>query len=765
MKRVLLFLFLLPLFTSAQPCKNRLSGRVLDVSTQEPLSFSSVQIEGTSIGAKTNDDGYFELKNICVGEAHLLVSHIGCEAKRIFLSVQGDTSFNIYLPHHSSFLHQFTVHGKSIYEEDGHVISEKELNQQSGNSLADIASTVSGVSTIKTGAGISKPIIHGLYGKRIQLINNEIAQQNQSWGNDHAPEVDPFSSDNITIIKGVHSIEYGGNTIGGAIKVNSEPISEDPHLHGKALYSFATNNHKQLLATRFEKKSKYFKWRTGMALQQGGDFKTPNYFLSNTAFKQASAFVQVEKEWTDKLKSTFHYSYFINSLGILRGAHAGNKTDLENAIRSSIPNYTDDKRGFDIQAPRQNVQHHLFKTHFTYQLKEDALLHFIYGFQNNNRKEYDIRRGGRTKIPSLGLRLNSQDAKIYYHKLTEEKTTKIGFQYQYQSNTNDALTGILPLQPDYQLYDVGLYFIHSFNLNEKSEFSVGARQDVRRIDARLIRNFNVEQSLRNNYNSSVSIGLDYDWSKKIETHFNISSVKRGPEVNELFSDGLHQGVASIEEGNPNLKSEWGTKVLLTQHVKLRKKIETEFSLYYQYIQNYIYLQPQDNFRLTIRGAFPLFIYEQTNASIAGLDATIKYHFTERFSLLSKASLIQGQDISRGIPLIYMPSNNFYSSIQYELKDVQLKKIKLSGTSLSIEGDFVAKQNRLLSSQDFMPTPDAYFLLGARLETNFNIKEQQFYISLQGQNLLNTSYRNYLNRLRYFADDIGRNFTIRLLWKF
>jgi iron complex outermembrane recepter protein len=758
-------LFLLPFYTSAQQCNYTLSGRVLDISTQEPLDYSSVQIEGTTIGAKTNNDGYFEIKNICTGDIHLLITHIGCEAKRLFIQLRKDTSITIYLPHHHSFLHQIVVKGKSIYAEEGHVISEKELNQQSGNSLANIASSVSGVSVLKTGAGITKPIIHGLYGARIQLINNDITQQSQSWGNDHAPEIDPFASDNIAVIKGVYGIEFGGNTIGGALKMNSEPISDDPHVHGKALYSFATNNQLNVLATRFEKKAKYFKWRVGGAVQQGGDYRTANYFLSNTAFKQASVFVQLEKDWSTKLKSDFHYSYFANSLGILRGAHAGNLTDLENAMGANEPAFTDTKRGFDIEAPRQNVQHHLFKTHFSYQLNKDASLQFIYGWQLNNRKEFDIRRGGRTDVPSLGLTLAAHDAKLFYHKLNKEKSTKVGVQYQYQNNTNDALTGILPLQADYQLYDIGFFYIRTLQLTKKTELSVGARQDIRNMDARLIRNFNVEKVLVTNYNTTISVGLDYNWTKKTATAFNLSTARRGPEVNELFSNGLHQGVASIEEGNINLKNEWGTKAILTQHLKPSKKLQAEGSLYYQYIHNYIYLQPQDSFRLTIRGAFPLFIYEQTDATIAGFDATVNYHITERLSLLSKWALIHGQDVRNNIPLIYMPSNNLYMAFQYELKDIEGAKMKLSGTTFSINGDYVARQNRLLASQDFMPAPDAYFLLGARAETNVIVGEQAFYISLQAQNVLNTSYRNYLNRLRYFSDDLGRNITMRILWKF
>ena len=52
-----------------------------------------------------------------------------------------------------------------------------------------------------------------------------------------------------------------------------------------------------------------------------------------------------------------------------------------------------------------------------------------------------------------------------------------------------------------------------------------------------------------------------------------------------------------------------------------------------------------------------------------------YDFTERFSILSKLAFIHGQDISNNIPLIYMPSNNIYGAIQYELKSFEKNNFK------------------------------------------------------------------------------------------
>ncbi len=50
---------------------------------------------------------------------------------------------------------------------------------------------VTGVSTLKNGDAIAKPVVHGLYGNRITILNHGIAQAGQQWGNDHSPEIDP----------------------------------------------------------------------------------------------------------------------------------------------------------------------------------------------------------------------------------------------------------------------------------------------------------------------------------------------------------------------------------------------------------------------------------------------------------------------------------------------------------------------------------------------------------------------------------------------
>ncbi len=76
--------------------------------------------------------------------------------------------------------------------------------------LADMTESVAGVRTLRNGSGITKPIIHGLYGNRVAVVNNGLIQAGQQWGADHAPEIDPNSINVITVVKkGSDAIEFG----------------------------------------------------------------------------------------------------------------------------------------------------------------------------------------------------------------------------------------------------------------------------------------------------------------------------------------------------------------------------------------------------------------------------------------------------------------------------------------------------------------------------------------------------------------------------
>ena len=187
----------------------------------------------------------------------------------------------------------------------------------------------------------------------------------------------------------------------------------------------------------------------------------------------------------------------------------------------------------------------------------------------------------------------------------------------------------------------------------------------------------------------------------------------------------------------------------------------EVLLYHQYIQDYIYLQAQDEFRLTIRGAFPVFKYEQTDAQIYGLDFVTKYQFNEKWLTDVNYSFIRGNEIDNGLALINLPSNAIWSTTTYRLSSL----LGLKNVEFQMLHRYVFEQRNISEKQDFVAPPEGYYLLGFRASAEKQLKGIRLEAHLGVENALNASYRDYLNRQRYFADELGRNFTVGLVMNF
>jgi len=75
---------------------------------------------------------------------------------------------------------------------------------------------------------------------------------------------------------------------------------------------------------------------------------------------------------------------------------------------------------------------------------------------------------------------------------------------------------------------------------------------------------------------------------------------------------------------------------------------------------------------------------------------------------------------------------------------------------------VLKQNQVPANSDYSDPPNAYNLLSAGMGFGIPIaKKQKLIVDFKIKNLLNTTYRDYLNRFRYYADEMGRNYTLKL----
>lgn len=778
-KLILAYLILaLPAFSFGQDCKINIRGRILDEHTGNGLPYANVFVHETKAGAVTDTTGFFELSDICPGSYHISFSHIGCKTIKNSVTVKSDTSILIFLDHHSELLNEVVIHGKkeTFLNQVSSIINKNEIVAEGSKNLADIIENVQGVSVLRTGSGISKPIIHGLYGNRISILNNDIAQSGQQWGNDHSPEIDPFIAQHISVIKGASALEYAGNSLGGVVKIESGKIPNDPSLHGEFTYLFQTNGRGHTFNTKLEKNVSWIAWRIIGTLKGFGDMKTSDYFLNNTGKREGNMAVQFEKKISDNWNIDIYYSYFNTIIGLLRGAHVGNLSDLKNAKYREIPYYTEDRFSYSIDAPRQHVQHHLLKIESKYFISDNRSITFKYGGQLNDRKEFDVKRGGRSHVPALSLLLNNHSVEgVFMNTLINGARLKTGLQFNFTDNTNDnSVTGRLPLIPDYRSYQ-GSGFIIFKNEKKKFFYEAGIRYDLRKIEVLPISpvvdfdslgnstgtEYIVERLNHTFQNTGFSLGTGYDISKSFSTKIDLGYVWRAPEINEMYSKGLHQGVSGFEVGNRNLNSEKSFKAVLSTDLNVKEKLSFQAVVYYQYIKNYIYLQP-NGYILTSTGPALLYIYQQTNASITGTDFLLSYEHGKKIKFLTRFETVNGTNITENIPLVYMPSDNLSGAITYSPVNSGL----FQNSSFSINSSYVFKNRNYVEGQDHLPPPDSYFLVGLNALVSVLFKNKnEMKISFQVENMLNEKYRDYLNRQRYFADETGINLSVGINYTF
>jgi iron complex outermembrane receptor protein len=756
---------------SQEKCSLQISGTIIDEHDKSGLDYATVYILELQTGISADSNGYFEFNGICTGQYTFIIEHIGCASDTVVLNIIKSVNNFFYLEHHAQELAEIITTASKIEKESVQsttTIDNKTLSKLEGKDLGNILSTIAGVSQLKTGTTISKPIIHGLYGDRISIVSNGVKLETQDWGSEHAPEIDPFASNQIRVVKGVGSLEYGTDAMGGMVLMYPPLLQKNKHLSATISIIGQTNGRGITSSAKIEQGFKsgiaYFIQGTYKRL---GDQQTPHYNLSNTALQEgnlSAGFGFLKKNW----EINTYYSMFNQQLAILKSSHIGNLTDLQNAIASDTPLIVKPFT-YRFENPRQKIQHHLGKINIIHFFKDQSKIDITYSLQYNNRKEYDIRRGGRSEIPALDLKLLSNNLLTTYcwYKLYDKKNARIdgkgGINFLAKHNSNNPQTGIRPLIPDYYQYSTGIFDMEKFSI-KNFIVELGARYDFTRFLAyKFDKQNNLLKPTFNFHTYAFSAGTSWkDKKENIGVQTNISYSSRFPNASELFSEGLHHGIAALEYGNINLKPEKGIKWTTTLSANYKKYFQAEATFYVSKINDFIYLAPLPNPVLTIRGAFPAFKYYQTNARLVGFDITINSEPANFISLGLRSSVVRGKNVSVKDNLIYMPSDRITTMFDVHH---DFKKIKNVHLGMNVQHTF--KQSKTpVQIADYKAAPAAYTTLNADAGFDYIVSEKHSVaFSVTGENITNAVYRDYLNRFRYYSDELGWNLVFRLKYTF
>lgn len=625
----------------------------------------------------------------------------------------------------------------------------------SGESLGEMLRSVPGVNSLSTGGAITKPMIHGLHSNRLLVLNNGVRQEGQQWGNEHAPELDPSIADDIQVVKGPASVQYGPDAVGGVILILPNSLPDDFGLGGSMIINGQSNGlggSSSLMLEGRSKKWTAFRWRLQGSGKKIGDLNSPDYVLSNTGVEELN-FSYAMSLTKEKVQLNVFYSQFNTNLGILGASQIGNLTDLERAFNSAVP-LEILPFSYEVRRPYQHVEHELAKVNGTVETGENGKLELTYARQYNLREEFDRHAGSNQERPGLQFEIvtHSLDATHTQRKVGKHRL-KTGISGLYQVNTFQGRFFI----PGFRKWSGGLFAMDRWTSGSWI-FEAGGRLDYVLQEVYLS-----EPSGFNTYDHryvqpSLSLGLSRLIGEKGRWKLNAGTGWRPPNVNELYSNGLHHGAATYEIGDRNLQAEVSYSLssgFYFQSESWKFQVEP----YVNYMRDFINLIPSFPATLTIRGAFPTFEFQQINALLYGIDLQAEKPIVDWLKIKWTASVLRARDLEANDWLVQMPADRSSVSLTYE----QIKGRYTFNFSPQVE--WVNKQWRVPPESDYISPPESYLLLGLQSGIKREGKSGESFINLEINNLLNERYRSYLNRYRYFADELGFNLKIRVGHRF
>ena len=782
-------------FCYCQKCDLEFEGQIIDLHDNTPISQAIIQVVDGDQTVYSDFDGFFKLKNQCSGKINLKISHLNCKDLFQELNLNKSVFKKFFLEHHIESLNEVIVEESKIRELSSsaktYSLSDLQKDLYSGRGLAKALEQISGVNILTTGNGISKPMIHGMFGSRVGIIYDGVQIENQQWGQDHAPNIDQNAYEEIRLVKGAGVLKYSGDTPGGIIVLENKLPAINDSLYGKSILNGFTNGRGLNIISSWTKSysnGNYFKAQG--TIKRNGDFSAPNYLLSNTGTNENNISFSMGK---NKILSQWktNFSFFSQEIGILRSSHVGNTNDLVYAIELARPTIIE-PFNHKVKPPKQVNKHHTANIQYSKRNSSNGKLNAKYSWQRNNRKEYDVRRGDLKNKPALDLTLNTHDLLSNYQWEKSNWSLDSGVFFQIQDNYSNPDTGTRRLIPDYLKTELGTYFTASFIPSNNLGLAFGLRfghqnNHVKKyyknkrwkeenyqeklgsfIIKEVLSQKLVEQRLIFN-NLSLNTGVKLSILEKFKLSLNLFHTERAPDIAEMFSDGLHHSLATIEYGNPFLKSETTQKFVLNFE-KDYGNFRFNFSPHYTDGQNYIIIEPS-GIEYSIRGAFPVWEYRAVSSAIRGFDFDFSIDLNKNFKFRSSSSWIEGFERKSKSPLINIPPFTSNNNIQFSIPKFKSfsiavsNKITLSQNQFpnhNFETSVVENGKRINKVVDISSPPDAYNLLGMEFHWGpYSFFSDKVSISLIFDNILDKNYRNYLNRLRFYADEIGRNVMLQI----
>ncbi|GAA4017666.1 TonB-dependent receptor [Actimicrobium antarcticum] len=610
------------------------------------------------------------------------------------------------------------------------VLSGDELRNKLGGSLGDTLSHELGVSSSAFGAGASRPIIRGLEGSRIKILQNGMAVSDVSGlSNDHAVATDGPTAKQIEILRGPAALLYGSGAIGGLVNVVNDriPTTLAPVPTGEAEMRYGTVDQAKNLSISADTAAGPIGLHVDGSVRNSNDYKIPEARVQGDPNSGGGT-----------LPLSFSRQ---NSLGagasiIQDWGHIGaSVSEVKN--RYGIPTLDgsqidQQQRRYDIDA-LVNAPFAAFET-----------FKFKVGYTDYKHSELDLRDVPQTNFANRSLETRSE----LTHKPIAGFRGTFGLQTE---NTNFSALNATDGGPD--TVPVTRSTANAAFLVEERDFGpVRMNAGVRLESVKRTPTGNLERKFDL---ASYSVGGLWTFIEGYGAGATASVAQRAPTADELYSSGPHDSTATFDIGNPNFAKETSRNIELTLQ-KNSGIVRWKTNLFQTKAKNFVYGQIAGN---TVDdqgnpgGTLKERIFSQAGATIRGAEAEITYNaHGNGTSLRGFADTSRGTlDDAGSLPL--QPATRFGIDIGYK-----------AGAWRSSASLVHALQQERLASFETSATP-GYTLLDANLSYTWKVGETNVTWFASAKNLLNQDIRLSTSILKDVAPLPGRNLIVGLRTRF
>ena len=710
-------LFVPPASAQDPEHEGEIEGVVRDAETGEPLAGADVSVVGSGNRAVTHGDGTFLLIDIVEGDHTLRAERLGYRGATIEVAV-GDESPVVVIELVSSPMGLRGMVVTATIRERGADQALRPVSVMAGDELqrgmdATVAATLAslpGLAATSMGPTVSQPVIRGLSGDRVLLLEDGTAVGDASnTGTDHTTALDPSSARRIEVVRGPGALLYGGNGLGGVINVIRDeiPSAVPHHLTGAAtLQTQTVTGSLAGSATAFFGVAERIPLRVEVAARTAGDLQTPAGTLVNTDGEMWSGGIGGARvaDW-GHLGASFRG--YLNDYGIpggfVGGHQEGVRIEMERAaskFRAVVDKPVGIFRNLRFDATHTWYEHReieppdILGTQFVQQKASGAVL----GRHG---------RWGPFAAGAMGARLSWED---------------FGYGGLYTPHTRRFKAAVYLLE-ETVLGPAKIEWGLRYDWTRADPLEREGESDIGEIRDRGFEAFSGSLGVLYNHGSGLTIGA------------SAVHAFRAPDINELYSEGPHLAAYVFEVGNPALKGEIGRGI----DVFLRfesDRVSAEVTGFHNDIRNYVY--GEDTGRLS-RVLLPIYQFQGNDAVFSGFEAGADVVLARGLVLETAASSVTGSLKITGRALPLVPPLRGHVALKYERPRWFIRA----------EAEMADRQDR---TGEFESETEGYRLFNAAAGARLTLGGRLNVLTVSLDNATDTVYRNHLSRVK---DHVGK----------